>query len=184
MPKSDVLATFQTDSDVDISTEGLQDNNNRTPLLQVWKGVAIPSNTEASGSVTESIAGLIYLAPHPSSIRNLVVLPASGIANVLLPLPTSMRLASFAKTATTILNSTLIGVKNDLQDVISPLDQAAFNPLDKRGGKEDKYFTDTIAAVCYKYKKSQNDQEDRHKEAETINDNAFDTNSREKIKIR
>lgn len=78
------LAVVQNKPDVVTDTEDRQDSKERTLLFKVDKFFEIPSNIDASVSVTSSSPGRIYMAPHPNSIETQIVLPASGIVNAIL----------------------------------------------------------------------------------------------------
>lgn len=64
------------------------------------------------------------------------------------------------------------------------LDKAAINLAKMRGEKEDKSVTVTVTAVQYKEKESQDDQMDRKKEVETVDDNKLDTDGQGKVNIK
>lgn len=67
-----------------------------------------------------------------------------------------------------------VGVCTPFPDVIVHLNQATTNSAERRGEKEYNSVTNTIAAIDYKEKESQDDQMDRHKEFVTIDDNELD----------
>lgn len=61
--------------------------------------------------------------------------------------PTLMQISNRAKKADNIIQNMVIWVRTDLWDYIVHSDQAAINPDDKRGEKEDKSVTDIVAAI-------------------------------------
>lgn len=78
-PPLELLIVTKSDPDADTNSEDQQDNCKRTQLFGVAKCVAILKNTGASVSVTTSIAELIYIARHSSSMQEQMVLLALGI---------------------------------------------------------------------------------------------------------
>lgn len=68
-------------------------------------------------------------------------------------------------------------------DVIVHLEKAAINPAEKREEKEGKSVIDTGAAVDYKENESGDDQMDRPKDVETVDDIELDTYLRDKGNI-
>lgn len=107
----------------------------------------IPLNIESPASVTTSSVRLSYIASHPNSMRNRMVLHASGIVNALLHVPTSIRVVIFPKKRTKLPKGMLFGVRTDLPGTIVLFDQAVIKPAEKRGEKEDKSVRDTVVVV-------------------------------------
>lgn len=85
------------------------------------------------------------------------------------------RVANVAKNATTLRKTMLNEAGPALPDFIVYLEQAAINPAEMRVKKQDKSITDTIAAAYYKEKEAQDDQMERHKKGENVNDNELKT---------
>lgn len=95
-PPSDPLAAIQTDPYAKIDTENPLDIHNRKPLSRVAKCLAIMPNTEASVSVTNSMARSIHMAPHPNLMRNWMILVTTEMVSALLHVSRSIKLACFA----------------------------------------------------------------------------------------
>lgn len=140
----DLLPVVQNVSDAETITNYRQGNNGRTPLFKVANSVGTLLNTEESISVTTSSVGRIYIVPRLNSIRNGMVLPASGIVPTLLPVPSKIRVASFSKKLTTLPKPMLIGVKSDLSELIVHLYQSATIPYRER--KNNKSVADSVAS--------------------------------------
>lgn len=131
---SDPLDELQNNCDTGTYTDDWQDNTVRTSPFKVAKCVLILSNTQASESVKIRSTRLIYMAPHPSLIRNRMVIPASGIVNFLPHLPTRRLLANFSKKRTMLPKELLIGAGTDLTEVTVHLDQASTILFEDRKG--------------------------------------------------
>lgn len=89
-PLLDLLAVLQIDSEAETTTDDLQENKEKTPVFRVAKYVVIPPSTEASVSITTSCAGLINTVPHPSLMRNRIILLVSEVLNVQPPVLTKI----------------------------------------------------------------------------------------------
>lgn len=78
--QSDLPSLIQTDKESPAESDDRQDNCEKTPHFRVVKCLTTPCNTEVSVSVRTTSVGLIYMVPHPSSVKYRLVQPLSGLS--------------------------------------------------------------------------------------------------------
>lgn len=158
---------LQTSLNSKINIKDQQENRNKNPLFRAAKCPASQPNTEVSVYVRKSSTRLIFMEPHPTSMRNQMFLPASGMLNALPHTLKSIRGANFTELdKCTGMHVSRVGV--DLPDVTVHLDKAAIHLTEKIREMEDKPVTDTFAAVHYKGKEWPDGYMHIPKEVETL----------------
>lgn len=89
------------------------------------------------------------------------------------------RAANFVKRPTIVPKEMLMGVIADVPDTIIHLDRTSIIPSQYIEKEVDEYVAASVVAVYYGEQDSVNDQMDRHKRSETVDDNELKTDWRD-----
>lgn len=161
---SDLLAVFQNASDDGTDKHDRHNSTSWKPLFRVLKCVSILPNTEASVSVMTSRDGPLYIAPHPNSMRDEMVLQAPGVVNAVLHIPTKMCMVISSKIPTTRLKRILAGVMPNLpKEIVHSAQTATISSKERK--EEDTSVAYTVVALHHKGKESREDPMARHKKS-------------------